>query len=252
MTISYALSDTIKKLFRQGTSYYGCGAHGTPYRDCMYESNSLFKLFFEITIKPGINFVPVLNILETINAINVWLQTEKLKEVNPLVISMPLYTTAFVKKSGTEQCLRVMADINTTISRLATVETPKGTKYYGGGGIILNESCKPLMLCGYLVSVDFNKTNCEVTQQACYVAPRVFTSNDMISKAIVKKCIPFISTNLISNPLTRRFNLALCLPRIIVEEIDHYFKTPKECSRNLENVNTDIWNFLNKNKNLLE
>lgn len=250
MTISYALSITIKKLFSQGTTcYYG---NGTPDRNYMYESNSLFKLFFEITIKPGINFVPVLNLSETIRTINMWLQTEKNKEINPLVISMPLYTTVSIRKSGTEQCLRTMAEMNTTVSRLASVKTPKDTKYYGGGGIILNESYKPLMLCGYLVSVDFNKTSCEITQQACHVTPRVFTSNDMISKAIIKKCIPFISTNFMNNTITRRLNLPPSLPRIIIEDIDYYFKTPKEYNKDLNTINVDIWDFLNKNKNLLE
>lgn len=250
MTISYALSNTIEKLFSEGTTcYYG---NGTSDCNFIYESNSLFKLFFETTIKPGINFIPVLNLFKTITAINEWLQTDGNKEERPLIISMPLYTTKSVKKSGSEQCLRAIANINTLTSRLITVTTPKGTKYYGGGGIILNEFCEPLMLCGYSVFVDLNKTNCKVIQQVCYVAPRVFLSNDMLSKAIIKKCIPFISTNSMNNTTTRQLNLTPSLPRIIIEGIDHHFKTPNSYNQNLENINTDIWDFLNNNKDLLK
>lgn len=251
MTISYALGDAIKKLFSQGMlRYYGNEA---PYCNCMYESNYLFKLFFEITIKPGINFIPVLNLHKTVTAINMWLQTKRNEEISPLVISMPLYTTVSIEKiSSTEKCLRTIANLDTTTSRLVSVETSKGAKYYGGGGIILDKFYKPLMLCGYLVLVDLSKTTCEITQQACYITPRVFTSNDIISKAIVKKCIPFISNNFMNNSTTRALDLTPCLPRIIIEGIDHYFKTPTECNKDLENINTDIWDFLNKNKNLLE
>lgn len=76
---------------------------------------------------------------------------------------------------------------------LVCIDTTKGYKYHGGKGLILTEDFKPLMLCGYQVDIDTQRYRYECP--VCLVSPKVFTRDDMVSKCIVKKIIPFYSTN---------------------------------------------------------
>lgn len=70
------------------------------------------------------------------------------------------------------------------------IDTTKGYKYIGGKGYILTEDGKPLIICGYEVKSGFDPT---YRFPVCVINPEVFQREDMVSKCIVKKIIPYYS-----------------------------------------------------------
>lgn len=72
------------------------------------------------------------------------------------------------------------------------IDTTKGYGYYGGKGLILTDDYKPLLVCGY--ETISTVTRFEYENPVCLVSPEVFTRDDIVSKCIVKKIIPYYST----------------------------------------------------------
>lgn len=248
MTVSYAFRTTIEKLFREGTTNY----FGNSIRMVRgpYEDNILFTRFFNTTITTKYtNFIPVLKIHESLKCIKEWLKTDDFSST-PLTITIPLYTTAEVTKATSEACLKEMAAVSSCNTRLLTVSTTKGAKYYGGGGFVFNGDWEPLMICGYQVAIKETRKLCLV-RPVCYVSPKVFINNDMISKVIVKKCIHTICTDGINVSTAVSFGVASTEAQVIIKNIDSYFKVPRINSINVENTTDDIWSFLNNNKEAL-
>lgn len=73
--------------------------------------------------------------------------------------------------------------------KLIRVDTPKGEIYHGCIGTILDKDYNPLMLG---VSRAYLDTN--VMEPILYIHPKVFSNQDMISKAIVRTFLPFCVT----------------------------------------------------------
>lgn len=71
------------------------------------------------------------------------------------------------------------------------IDTTKGYGYYGSNGIILDDRYHPLLICGYETEITSDSYN--YIQPVCLVSPEVFGREDMISKCIVKKIIPYYS-----------------------------------------------------------
>lgn len=78
-----------------------------------------------------------------------------------------------------------------TENKINKIDTTKGYEYYGGKGIILDEDCRPLIICG---TVKKNALNSSSRSNMCLISPRVFNREDVVSKAIVKKIIPYLSS----------------------------------------------------------
>lgn len=76
-------------------------------------------------------------------------------------------------------------------SRICKIDTTKGYEYYGGKGIILDGDCRPLIICG---TVNKNTLNNPSRSCMCLISPRVFNREDVVSKAIIKKIIPYLSS----------------------------------------------------------
>lgn len=74
---------------------------------------------------------------------------------------------------------------------LTYVDTTKGYGYYGGRGVILDDTYKPLIICGFEVEV--TRTYYRYIQPVCIISPEVFGREDMVSKSIVKKLLPYFS-----------------------------------------------------------
>lgn len=71
------------------------------------------------------------------------------------------------------------------------IDTGKGYGYYGTKGLILDDHYKPLLICGYkVIKVEGIY---KPVKPICMVSPDVFNREDMISKCIVKKIIPYYS-----------------------------------------------------------
>lgn len=72
------------------------------------------------------------------------------------------------------------------------IDTTKGYGYYGGKGLILADDYKPLLVCGYEMRAILG--GYEYINPMCFISPDVFTRDDMVSKCIVKKVIPYYSS----------------------------------------------------------
>lgn len=125
------------------------------------------------------------------------------------------------------------------------IDTTKGPKYYGSKGLILTEDFKPLIICGHQAYRHNNMFIYEAP--VCIISPRVFTNEDIISKAIVKKIIPYYSTAEILGNLdivgqrcnNSRVNI------IITPDIDSFIRVP--CSPIHGDATEEIYSLLEEN-----
>lgn len=131
------------------------------------------------------------------------------------------------------------------------IDTTKGYKYYGTRGLILTEDFKPLLLCGYEVRLGLG--NYEYTHLVCFISPQVFTREDMVSKLIVKKVIPFYSglDYNISGVDERGVRCNDSRVRIIISsEIDKFIHQP--IAPMGADVDSEIYNILSSNLDILQ
>lgn len=117
--------------------------------------------------------------------------------------------------------------------RLQKITTNKGEVYYGGKGIIFDESYTPLLLCTLTARSERSEGNDNTMvyyRPICHVSPKVFLeSNKLINKGIIKKLIPcytsrdvnFPRNNLrfSSNPEDRKV-------KVIVDNFNKFFVEP--------------------------
>ena len=117
--------------------------------------------------------------------------------------------------------------------RLQKITTNKGEVYYGGKGIIFDESYTPLLLCTLTarsVHTEDNSNTMVYYRSVCHVSPKVFLESDkLINKGIIKKLIPcytsrdvnFPSSNyrFSSNPEDRKV-------KVIVDYFNKFFIEP--------------------------
>lgn len=75
------------------------------------------------------------------------------------------------------------------------IDTTKGYGYYGSRGIILDDNHLPLMICGFEVQLfPITRVPCyKFIRPICLISSRVFEREDMVSKVIVKKVMPYLS-----------------------------------------------------------
>lgn len=73
--------------------------------------------------------------------------------------------------------------------KLIGVETHKGEVYHGCIGTILDKDYNPLIL-----GVSRTYLDLHVTEPIIYIHPKVFSNQDMISKAIVRTFLPFYAS----------------------------------------------------------
>ena len=250
MTISYALENSLRNAtFAEGRDRWYNRASVAP----NYENNAVFSRFLEVVLPyDGECFIPVLGLSNTISYIQQWF--DSVHPTQPVKLSYPLY----VGGSGTMRTAdSIIQSINRCLGnlRLTNIKTSKGLDYYGGQGLIFDEHWNPLMLCGFIINIDKINRHITVVRPVCYISPVVFESNDILSKAIVKKVIPYISMHGVAVPSIFRSSGYLTFDStrfrnvpVTIEFINDYFISPASPTV-IEGLDDSIWDFLSENVN---
>lgn len=149
-------------------------------------------------------------------------------------IILPLYDNAPSQERRTFDS--IIAQLFTKVGygkRLQKITTSKGEVYYGGKGIIFDESYTPLLLCTLTARSVHTEDNDNVMvyyRPVCHVSPKVFLESDkLINKGIIKKLIPCYTSRDInfpgsnysfsSNPEDRKV-------KVIVDNFNKFFVEP--------------------------
>lgn len=147
-------------------------------------------------------------------------------------IILPLYDNALSQERRTFDSIIMQMFNNVTFGmRLQKITTNKGEVYYGGKGIIFDESYTPLLLCTLTarkVHTEEGGNNMVYYRPVCHVSPKVFLESDkLINKGIIKKLIPFYTSREISfpdymfgvNPESKKV-------KVVVDNFDKFFIEP--------------------------
>ena len=149
-------------------------------------------------------------------------------------IILPLYDNAPSLEKRTFDSIIIQLFTNVGYDkRLQKIITSKGEVYYGGKGIIFDESYTPLLLCTLTarsVHTENNGNTMVYYRPVCYVSPKVFLESDkLINKGIIKKLIPYYTSRNVyfprnnyrfsSNPEDRKV-------KVIVDNFNKFFVEP--------------------------
>lgn len=246
MNISESLSRELEyHLFSENASNYR-NTHVVEY----YQDHNVFKKFMEIKVSDGNNFIPVIGMKSMLKYIDLWLQGLLKTPIDSINFSIPLYVLGSEEKKTGEAIFKAINGCSIS-NRLTKVCNPTGLGYYGGNGLIFDKQWDPLMVCGYIVNIDKEHKKYCINSAKCYVSPEVFTNNDVLSKFIIKKVIPYITTYGICTPLKDTW--ASCanfssVETVICKSLYKFFLSPTIPNYTELDVDEDIWKFLEANK----
>ena len=147
-------------------------------------------------------------------------------------IILPLYDNAPSQERRTFDSIIVQMFNNVRFGmRLQKITTSKGEVYYGGKGIIFDESYAPLLLCTLAarkVHTEESGDSMVYYRPVCHVSPKVFLESDkLINKGIIKKLIPFYTSEEVNfpncmfgvNPESKKV-------KVVVDNFDKFFIEP--------------------------
>lgn len=163
-------------------------------------------------------------------------------------IILPLYDNALSQERRTFDSIITQLFVNVDYGkRLQKITTSKDEVYYGGKGIIFDESYTPLLLCTLTarnVHTEDNNDTMVYYRPVCHVSPKVFLEPDkLINKGIIKKLIPCYTSRDINLPRSHyRFsnNIEDMRVKVIVDNFNKFFvepikPTPSACSNDALN-----------------
>ena len=147
-------------------------------------------------------------------------------------IILPLYDNAPSQERRTFDSIIMQMFNNVRFGmRLQKITTSKDEVYYGGKGIIFDESYAPLLLCTIAarkVHTEESGDSMVYYRPICHVSPKVFLESDkLINKGIIKKLIPFYTSEEVSfpncmfgvNPESKKV-------KVVVDNFDKFFIEP--------------------------
>ena len=163
-------------------------------------------------------------------------------------IILPLYDNALSQERRTFDSIITQLFTNVGYGeRLQKITTNKGEVYYGGKGIIFDESYTPLLLCTLTargVHTEDNSNTMVYYRPVCHINPKVFLESDkLINKGIIKKLIPCYTSRGVSY-LADNYRFSSDLEdrkvQVIVDNFDKFFiepikPTPSNCSNDALN-----------------
>lgn len=208
------------------------------------ENDNIFKLFLNVDITGNEVDVPLMcrSIVEAKIKNNFHIESEEDKTKR---VSLTLL------ESSSSQVRRSANTIFKTFAtlplrdRILKIVTPKGEVYYGNRGFILDKDYNLLIL--YVLHAVKNADNTWTYKTGrIYVNPRVFTSNGLVEKNIIKTIIPaFIEQgikidtytigDIISQEIYLRiegtYSYTLPIPEIMIADVtDKFITIPKKLS----------------------
>lgn len=147
-------------------------------------------------------------------------------------IILPLYDNASSQERRTFDSIIMQMFNNVGFNmRLQKITTSKDEVYYGGKGIIFDESYAPLLLCTIAarkVHTEESGNSMVYYRPVCHVSPKVFLESDkLINKGIIKKLIPFYTSEEVRfpdcmfgvNPDSKKV-------KVVVDNFDKFFIEP--------------------------
>ena len=147
-------------------------------------------------------------------------------------IILPLYDNAPSQERRTFDSIIMQMFNNVRFGmRLQKITTSKDEVYYGGKGIIFDESYAPLLLCTLAarkVHTEESGNSMVYYRPVCHVSPKVFLESDkLINKGIIKKLIPFYTSEEVRfpdcmfgvNPESKKV-------KVVVDNFDKFFIEP--------------------------
>ena len=147
-------------------------------------------------------------------------------------IILPLYDNASSQERRTFDSIIMQMFNNVGFNmRLQKITTSKDEVYYGGKGIIFDESYAPLLLCTLTarkVYTEESGNSMVYYRPVCHVSPKVFLESDkLINKGIIKKLIPFYTSEEVRfpdcmfgvNPESKKV-------KVVVDNFDKFFIEP--------------------------
>lgn len=161
--------------------------------------------------------------------------SHKIPREGEVSIMCPLVVTHSDGKKAPDTILRRLFSID-DLQGLVKVRTGKGMDYIGGTGIIFDQNWNPLMMTGMRINKVFSGSEeSRVVGPVMYVNPEVFTREDNVSRAIVKKLIPWYSSHYIYSSIGSDRDIIIHQTiRILVEDFSHMFVSPNPPQRDFE------------------
>lgn len=231
------------------SSVFNSNDHNNPTqleRELSLDSNNVFRRSLIIEVNDDEVEIPVIA-REHFES----LVSEKINyplTVGTKRIILPLYDNAPSQERRTFDSIIMRMFNNVRFDmRLQKITTNKGEVYYGGKGIIFDESYAPLLLCTLTarkVHTEEGGNSMVYYRPVCHVSPKVFLESDkLINKGIIKKLIPYYTSRDInfprnnysfsSNPEDRKV-------KVIVDNFNKFFvepikPTPSACSNDALN-----------------
>ena len=147
-------------------------------------------------------------------------------------IILPLYDNAPSQERRTFDSIIMQMFNNVRFDmRLQKITTSKDEVYYGGKGIIFDESYAPLLLCTLAarkVHTEESGNSMVYYRPVCHVSPKVFLESDkLINKGIIKKLIPFYTSKEVSFPNYKfGVNPESKKVKVVVDNFDKFFIEP--------------------------
>lgn len=211
--------------------------------DLAFENNNVFNLFLKVDINGSEIDVPLMcrKSIEDVLETN-FIYPNIVKEV-----SVALFSNNHPQRKRTANAIFKAFQMNDNRDRLIKITTNTGEVYYGGNGYILDKDYNILIL--YTLHGVMEDRILHYKTGRIYVNPKVFISNGIVEKGIIKTVIPaFVqegiridTSNLSANPTVQEIILPIRneqgritgyttpIPEIVVVDVtDRFIVKPKK------------------------
>lgn len=205
-----------------------------------FENNNVFNLFLRVDISgPEIDVPLMCKYKVEEGLLSNYNQPNSLKEM-----AIALFENSYPQSKRTANAIFTTFQMNDTRNRLMKITTNTGEVYYGGNGYILDKDYNLLIL--YTLHGVMEDRILHYKTGRIYVNPKVFVSNGIVEKGIIKTVIPafvqegiMVDTNNIGvtaqdiNTTIRNSNgiieVIKPLPEIVVADVtDRFIVKPKK------------------------